>query len=88
MNKISLLDNNFVLLRNSTELHSQISVLHYHSYKNETEIFNYLELHKDSIQVIAGEGKTPFGKSQKPLLTDYPDEIDTMLWLQNISKID
>lgn len=85
MNQIPLLDNNFVLLRESEDLHSPLAMIHYHFYKNEEDIKNYLEQHEASIQVIAGKGNTPFGSAQCPALTDYADGVDTMKWLETLN---
>lgn len=84
MNQLPLLDNNFVLLRETEDLHSPLAMVHYHFYKNDTDIHNYLKQHEDALQVIVGKGHTPFGRAQSPGLSDYADGIDTMLWLNNL----
>lgn len=85
MNQLPLLDNNFVLLRESEDLHPPLAMIHYHFYKNKTEIADYLTLHQESIQVVVGKNNTPFGAAQSPALTDYADDIDTMKWLENLN---
>lgn len=86
MNQIPILDNNFVLLRESKELFSPLAMIHYHRYRNIDEVNEYIELNKDFIQVIVGDsdGFVPFGISQNPLLSDFADKIDTMKWLLSI----
>ncbi|MCT4561164.1 MAG: acyl-CoA reductase [Crocinitomicaceae bacterium] len=84
MNKISLLDNNFVLLRESEELHSPISLIHYHYYKTSTDKEAFLQAHGSQIQAIVGHGYIPFGEAQKPSLSDYADGIDTFAWLTSL----
>lgn len=84
MNQLPLLDNNFVLLRESKDLHSPLAMVHYHFYKHEADIEKYLKLHEDAIQVIAGTNRTPFGTAQSPALTDYADGKDTMKWLETL----
>lgn len=84
MNQLVLLDNNFILLRETDELHLPLAMLHYHFYKNQKELDNYLEQHADSIQVIVGKNHLEFGKAQTPTLMDYADGIDTMKWLNNL----
>ena len=84
MNQLPLLDNNFLLLRESDELHSPLAMVHYHTYKNQEELNQYLQLHEESIQVISGKDYVPFGLAQKPQLTDYADGVDTMEWLKNL----
>lgn len=85
MNQLPLLDNNFVLLRETEDLHSPLAMIHYHFYRNEADIERYLNLHEASIQVVAGRNKTPFGTAQSPALTDYADGVDTMKWLEGLN---
>jgi len=87
MNKIPIIDTGFVLLRETNELHSPLSVLHYHFYENEYEIENYLQEHKESLQAIIGKRYLSFGEAQHPTLTDYADNINTLQWLQSINKV-
>lgn len=84
LNKIELLDNNFVLLRASDELFSPLSMIHYHRYKNSEEVNTFIANHEQDIQVIVGEGYEPFGRAQQPHLDDYADNVDTMKWLANL----
>lgn len=84
MNKLELLDNNFVLLRESRELHSPLAMIHYHYYDNIIDAVSYIEAHKDQIQVLVGRDFLPFGETQKPGLSDYADNVDVMRWLQNL----
>lgn len=81
MNKESLLDNNFVLLKEDKELFSPLAMIHYHFYDTEQDKQAYLEDHKEDIQVIVGKSYTPFGQAQSPKLTDYADGVDTLGWL-------
>lgn len=84
MNQHRLLDNNFVLLRESTELFSPIGMLHYHFYSSKDEVNEYIEQNENDIQVTVGSGFTPFGNSQKPTLSDYPDGIDVLKWINEL----
>ena len=84
LNKVELLDNNFVLLKKSEELFSPLAMLHYHRYSENPEVEEYLTKHKEDIQVVVGMNYLPFGKAQKPELNDYADGIDTMSWLTSL----
>ena len=84
MNLMELLDNNFVLLRESEELFSPLSMVHYHYYETINEVENYIALHNEKIQAIVGKNYIPFGEAQSPNLNDYADGIDTMKWLETI----
>lgn len=84
LNLESFLDNNFLLLKESTNLFSPLAMLHYHFYQSQEEIITYLEMHKDSIQCVVGHKYLPFGTAQCPSLSDYADNVDTMAWLNNL----
>ena len=84
MNQSPLLDNNFVLLRETELLFSPLAMIHYHFYENEQEVTKYIESHKDQIQVVVGGKYTPFGDAQRPKLNDYADGVDTMKWLSEL----
>lgn len=81
MNQHDLLDNNFVLLRESKELFSPLAMLHYHFYDSQEEVDAFLTEHKDQIQAVVGMGGLEFGEAQKPDLADYADGVDVMAWL-------
>ena len=84
MNLMELLDNNFVLLRESEELFSPLSMVHYQYYETQKTIDNFLEFQKENIQAIVGHNYIPFGEAQSPKLNDYADGVDVMKWLNNI----
>lgn len=84
MNKMALLDNNFVLLREAEELFSPLAMVHFQRYKEYREAKAYIETHTESLQVIVGKDFLPFGKAQAPALNDYADGVDTMAWLENL----
>ena len=88
MNKIPMLDNGFVLLKEDASLSSPISVIHYSYYnsKNDIEKFNAVSKHK--IQCTVSKTNWSFytfglGKAQQPDLWDYADNIDTLDFLIN-----
>jgi len=85
LNKHELLDNNFVLLRESDDLFSPLSMIHYHFYSSQDEIDDYLSKNEEKIQVVVGEGYTPFGAAQCPMLDDYADGVDVMRFLESIT---
>lgn len=81
LNKYPLLDNNFVLLRETEELFSPVSMVHYHFYTNSDEAEAYIFEHEKDIQAVIGKDYIPFGQAQAPELTDYADGVDVMDWL-------
>lgn len=84
MNQIPLLDNNFVLLRESSDLFSPLSMLHFERYSDLNEVKERLERETENIQVVIGKGFEPFGSAQCPSLSDYADGVDVMSWLETI----
>ncbi len=84
MNKIPLLDNNFVLFRETEDLFSPLAMVHYHYYKDRGEVTSYLEEKGEEIQAVVGMDYIPFGAAQCPMLNDYADGIDTMKWLNEL----
>ncbi len=84
MNLHDLLDNNFVLLRESEELFSPLSMIHYHYYSSVKEIEDYIQTHKEDIQVVVGEEYVSFGDAQRPSLEDYADGVNVLDWLSNL----
>ena len=84
MNLEKFLDNNFVLVKESSKLFSPLGMIYYSFYSNENEVKDFITKHEGNIQCIVGSNFTPFGKTQAPGLADYADNIDTMEWLINL----
>jgi hypothetical protein len=84
MNQEQILDNGFVLFKESDQLFSPLAMLFYHRYENQNELELYLHNNKENIQVVVGKSYVPFGKAQTPELNDYADGVDTMKWLEEL----
>jgi hypothetical protein len=84
MSQHALLDNNFVLLRESVDLFSPLAMINYQFYKNQDEVDAYVNEHKNQIQVVVGKANIDFGAAQCPMLDDYADGVDVMSWLERI----
>lgn len=84
MNKLEMLDNNFCLLRESEELFSPLSMIHYQFYKDQSDIDNYIKEHENKIQVVVGRNYLGYGQAQCPALDDYADGVDVMQWLAQL----
>ncbi len=84
MNKLEMLDNNFCLLRESEELFSPLSMIHYQFYKDQSDIDNYIKEHESKIQVVVGRNYLDYGQAQCPALDDYADGVDVMKWLDKL----
>lgn len=83
VNKEPHFDNGFLLIKQSPQLVSPLSVLYYEEYESEKELSRMLNEMNDKLQCIVGNGPEmiPFGHSQKPTLFDYADRVDTMRFL-------
>jgi len=84
LESLPFLDNNFLMIRESKDLHSPVGVLYYQFYENENEIKNYLNLNKNHIQCVIGKDFIPFGNSQRPVISDFADDINTVEFLVHL----
>lgn len=84
MNQEKIIENGFVLTRETEELFAPVAMLHYHFYETEEDAKAYLTEHQDKIQAIIGKEYVPFGAAQAPALDDYADGVDTMKFLTSL----
>lgn len=82
-------DGEFVLLENSSELVSPISVLYYEHYSSQSHLTELLSLKEGKLQCIVSakgwyKGSIPFGAAQTPKLDDYADGVDTLSFLASL----
>ncbi|MES2590476.1 MAG: acyl-CoA reductase [Bacteroidota bacterium] len=82
----SLLDNNFLLLKEDSGYSSPIGVLFYEYYEDLDLLNLKLENEKEQIQCIVSKApeinnSIAFGEAQSPNLNDYADGVDTMAFL-------
>jgi hypothetical protein len=82
----SLLDNNFLLLKEDVSYSSPIGVVFYEFYDDLKALNQRLENDKKQIQCIVStsmeiKNAIPFGQAQCPKLADYADGVDTMQFL-------
>lgn len=88
INRIDHLDNGFLLLKEDERLSSPLSVLYFERYADLQDLSNKLVDLKDSLQCVVSNfdvncavSNVGFGQSQKPGLTDYADQVDTLAFL-------
>ncbi|MBA3664290.1 MAG: acyl-CoA reductase [Bacteroidetes bacterium] len=81
LEQYKFLDNNFLMIRESDELHSPVGVLYFSYYREKEEAENYLTQNKEAIQCVVGAGRIPFGYSQRPVITDFADNVNTLKFL-------
>jgi len=86
VNGVPHYDNGFLLLTESPQLVSPISVVHYEGYQNEVDLVERLTMVAAQTQcLVSAGGQYPgsfaFGRAQHPQVWDYADGIDTMKFL-------
>lgn len=84
------LDNGFLILRESSELVSPISVLFYEVYETTEKLLVELNSKESKIQCVVGDpevipGAIPFGEAQYPEPWDYADNVDTLKFLVELN---
>jgi len=88
MSNFKLLDNEFLTLKEDISHASPISSLFYEYYEDITDLQKRLESESDQIQCIVSNNLIPnsisFGKTQKPKLWDYADNVDTIQFLLSL----
>lgn len=86
VNCTAFLDGGHVLLRESEQFVSPISVVHYRVFQNEQHLQDLLIQAHDQIQITLTAngnlwGSKPFGTAQLPEPEDFADSVDTMAFL-------
>ena len=85
MDRQSILENGFIILKESENNRSPISVLLYEYYDNIDDLKSKTERLQDDLQCIVSkkpdENEISFGQTQNPELYDYADNIDTINFL-------
>lgn len=89
VNRVPHYSNNAVILQESTQISSALSVLHYEYYSSIDNLKNHLNDSKGLIQCMISQNKITkdtlsFGKSQEPALWEYADGINTLDFLAKL----
>ena len=88
MSMFNILDNGFLMIKEDENYASPISVVFYEYFDDLNQLNQKLLADKNQIQCIVSknmfEDEIPFGKSQKPELWDYADNMDTIEFLLKI----
>jgi hypothetical protein len=90
INRVEHFDNGFLMLRESEDLFSPISVVNFERYSGIGDLQARLAKWNDQIQILIGNhGIIPeavsFGEAQCPTVMDYADGVDTMEFLLNLN---
>ncbi|MDY3401706.1 acyl-CoA reductase [Riemerella anatipestifer] len=89
LNQENFWDNNFVMLKEDSQLFSPLSVINFSRYDNIAEVETFLNENHENIQCIVSHlclnrGEVGFGEAQTPSLNTYADNVDTMSFLRTI----
>jgi len=86
INRVSHFDNGHLLLVESKDLVSPISVIYYEVYESSDSLKENLSSLDDRVQCVVSkdgwfEGSIPLGTAQRPEVCEYADKIDTLKFL-------
>ncbi|MDR0969910.1 MAG: acyl-CoA reductase [Lentimicrobiaceae bacterium] len=89
INKVSHFDNGCLLLTQSDQLNTPISVLHYRYYDSINQVLDLLNNHQEKIQCVVSKNafllnSFDFGMAQKPDVQHYADNVDIMQFLLSL----
>lgn len=88
MSNFQLLDNEFLTIKEDVSYASPISSVFYEFYENLEEITTRLNADAEQIQCIVSKNLIPnsvaFRQTQQPKLWDYADNVDTLVFLNNL----
>lgn len=76
----------------SNRFPARLSTLTYRYYRTTEEVAEWLTAHDRELQCVVAREKlhpraVPFGRAQHPTLTDYPDAVDVVAFLEQITYI-
>jgi hypothetical protein len=89
LNREPFLDNNFLMMKQSRDLHSPVGVLFYEEYANAGAVKQRLQETEADIQCVVTNmalsvTKEPLGAAQKPSVFTFADNVNTIAFLNNL----
>jgi hypothetical protein len=88
MSNFKILDNDFLTIKEDSSYSSPISSVFYEFYSNFAEIEQKLNKDASKLQCVVSnnliKNSVPFGKTQRPNLWDYADNVDTLAFLSKL----
>jgi hypothetical protein len=88
MSEFKILDNGFLILKEDSSLSSPIGSLFYEFYDSKEQLLQELNSRKEEIQCVVAKdflaSEIDFGQTQKPGLSDYADDIDTLKFVLSL----
>lgn len=84
VNREEFLDTESILIKESDDLNSPISVLYYQRFENENDLDSYLKINEKGIQCVVGANAIDFGMAQYPGILDYADQLDVRVFIHSL----
>lgn len=88
MSEFKILDNGFLIVKEDHSLSSPIGSLFYEFYDSKEELLKELNARTEEIQCVVAKdfsaSEVDFGQTQKPGLSDYADNIDTLKFVLSL----
>jgi len=89
MSEFDMLENGFLMIKEDSSYSSPIATLFYEFYEDYTALQVRLDYDEEQIQCVVANGfrpneEIPFGKTQRPKLWDYADNVDVIEFLLKI----
>lgn len=84
LEKIPFLDNNFMMVTESAKLHAPAGLVYYETYPSLDAAEAWIKDHERDIQCVIGANHTPFGYSQKPVISEFADHVNTLDFLLSL----
>ncbi|TYB76758.1 acyl-CoA reductase [Bizionia gelidisalsuginis] len=88
MSEFKMLENGFLMIKEDESYSSPIATLFYEYYESTEALQDKLKTEAEQIQCIVSKGfidtEIPFGKTQKPELWDYADDVNVIDFLLKI----
>ena len=87
LNQEELLDNGFLMFKESDGLHAPTGSIFYSRYSASEEVKRWLEENDEQIQCVIGCDYLPFVSAQEPGLTDYADHVNVIQFLMESGRV-
>ncbi|WP_034040192.1 acyl-CoA reductase [Wocania ichthyoenteri] len=88
MSEFDMLENGFFMIKEDESYASPIATLFYEYYDDTEQLKEKIKTDSNKIQCVVSSGfinnEIAFGKTQKPQLWDYADDVDTIAFLLEI----
>ena len=90
LESIPFLDNNFLMIRESSDLHAPTSVLYYEYYTNQAQLVEKIKPLEENLQCtvsnfdVNGLNTIAFGSTQEPGISDFADNVNTLDFLNTL----